>query len=247
MRAAALNNFVREMIGDKEHAVADSSAIYADRIGRLIESDYRAVVRRFLKPEDVLGLISAGRRIAWPLLNRKRLEEGPIRGWSRNSARRGITLVVGEQEPSGSLLGFYLPEAKGLERPLIWIDGTVKRRAILAAPFIHETGHHIARLALGNSARKQRSCADRYERLESRDEVAADLFVSVAAIPHAMAVTMFRNGDGVAGLRRGYRKMCERYEIPLNPRRRDDEDLTCLIGSLHYMKLREALLSEFGV
>ena len=41
--------------------------------------------------------------------------------------------------------------------------------------------------------------------------------------------------------------MCARYEIPADPGDRDDEDLTCLIGLLHYVKLREALLTEFAV
>ena len=248
MRSSALNNFVREMIGDDRTRVAKSSAIYADRIERLIRSDYRAVLRRLIEPAEVRELLSAGRRIAWPLLNRKRLDEGSIRTWTTRSESRGITLVLGQQEASKTLLGFYLPKAAGLGRPLIWLDATVKRRAILGATFVHETGHHIAREVLRDGRAKRRGCASDSGRLDNRDEIAADLFVSIAAFPRASAVAMFGSrDDGLARLRRAYRTLCKRYAIPVDPRDRDDEDLTCVIGSLHYVKLREALLTEFGV
>ncbi|HTR61518.1 MAG TPA: hypothetical protein VMH37_07415 [Candidatus Binataceae bacterium] len=248
MRSSTLNNFVREMIGDDTTMVANSSAIYADRIGRLIRSDYRAVLRRLLKPTEVRDLIAAGRRIAWPLLNRARFNEGSIRSWTRHSASRGITLVLGQQEASKTLLGFYLPKTAEFGRPLIWLDGTVKRRVILGATFVHETGHHIAREVLRDKRGVRRGCADDSDRLDNRDEIAADLFVSIGMIPRRSAVALFRTPDnGLARLRRAYRRICERYSIPFDPRDRDDEDLTCVIGSLHYVKLREALLSEFGV
>ena len=248
MRATALNNFVREMIGDDQARVAESSALYADRIGKLIRSDYRTVIRRLLKPAEVRKLIVAGRRIAWPLLNRRRLDEGSIRTWTRRASSRGITLVLSEQEAASTLLGFYLPKTAEFGRPLIWIDATVKRRAILAATFVHETGHHIAGEFLRNGNSRRRGCADDDKRLDSRDEIAADLFVSIALVPQRSAVAMFRGPDaGLTRLRKAYRKMCKRFEIPSDPRDRDDEDLTCLIGSLHYLKLREALFSEFRV
>ena len=248
MRAAALNNFVRAMIGNDHDRVAESSALYADRIGKLIRSDYRTVLRNLLKPAEVRELIAAGRRIAWPLLNRRSLDEGSIRTWTRRASNRGITLVLGQQEASNTLFGFYLPKTPEFGRPLIWIDATVKRRAILAATFIHETGHHIAGEVLRDGNSKRRGCADDSLRLDSRDEIAADLFVSIAMIPQRSALAIFRGTDrSLAPLHRAYRKMCKRYEIPPDPHDRDDEDLTCLIGSLHYVKLREALLSEFGL
>lgn len=120
MRPRALNKFVRDMIGDDYTRVANSSVIYGDRIGRLVRKDYRAAIRRRLKPGEVQALLGAGRRIAWPILNRKRFEEQSIRTWARQSASRGITLVLGQQEASRTLLGFYLPKTADFGRAMIW-------------------------------------------------------------------------------------------------------------------------------
>jgi len=223
--------------------------MYADRIDRLIEADYRAALRRFFLPEDLKKLVSGGQRIWWRLLNLEPAEEAPLETLVKRCQDRGITLVLGRQEASNTLLGFYLPKTAGFRRPLIWLDTTVKHRALLGATYIHELGHHVVSQVLGRGrGTVHRSCAEDLDRLDNRDEIAADLFVSMSVIPYPTAMAMFRGaGEGSQNLRRQHRKMCERYGIAINARNESDEDLTCLIGSLHYIKLREALLTEFGV
>lgn len=243
MRATALDGFIRQTIQDNPVTTVASSAEFAERIRNMLRSDYRAVLRRFFVRDEVRELIAAGER-SWPRLNRQPLRDGSLRSYVKQSAARGITMVLGREQSAKTLLGFYLPKTPGLPKPLIWLNAAVRHRAIRGATFAHEMGHHIAGEVLGQDARFHSAI---HARLDNRYEVAADMFVSLAGIPRAAAQTMFRQrGENVEHLRRSHRRMCGRYGIALGTRA-GEEDLTCLLGSLHYLKLRAALLSEFGL
>jgi uncharacterized protein DUF955 len=243
MRATTLDGFIRQTIADNNAVAVPPSAVFAGRIQRFIKCDYRAALHRLFVRSEVQDLVATGERIAWPRLNRKQLRGGPPQRYAAWSAERNVTTILGRQEDSETLLGFYMPKALGLETPLIWLNSAVKHRAILSATFVHEMGHHVAGQVLGENATIHSAVG---ERLDNRHEIAADLFVSIAAMPRATAEAMFRqHGDSIEYLRRTYRRMCKRYGVSLDRGKAVEEDLTCLFGSLHYLKLREALLTEF--
>jgi hypothetical protein len=251
MRASALDSFIRKTVEDNKPEIEDPAAArdFAHRMEKLLRLDYRAALRRLFLRREVRDLIAAGARIAWPLLNQEPLPYGTLRSYVKRSAERGITLILSNESSAKSVLGFYLPRTLGLSRPMIWLNTAVKQRAIIAAAITHETGHHIAKQVLGESIGSHRDFhTTEFGSLDDRQEAAADLFVSIAALPHAMATAMFRQpGGNLKNLRRAYHQMCERYGVVLPLPAGREGNLVFLFGSFHYLKLREALLTEFGV
>jgi hypothetical protein len=218
------------------------------KIRKVADTDYRRMLRRFFDVSEVQQLITAGKRIAWPRLNKKAAIHPTVGALKKRSEELGIEMVVGEAELSKEVLGFYLPETSRLLKPLIWLDGRVKHMATLGATFLHETGHHIVGQTFGQST--PLNTLDRSSsvfRIYNREEIAADVFVSLAGMPHRTAMAMFGPGRDAEDLKRVFRRMCRRYEISAGERVADEEDLLLLVGALHYVKLREALLTEFGV
>jgi hypothetical protein len=218
------------------------------KIGKLIDTDYRRMLRRFFDRSEMQELISAGKRIAWPKLNRKAADRPSLGALKKRSAALGIEMVLGKTELSKEVLGFYLPKTPQLLKPLIWIDARVKHMATMGATFVHETGHHVAGEVLGHSAQLNNlDRASRLFRLDNRNEIAADVFVSLAGMPRRTAMAMFGPGRGADDLKRAFRRICQRYGISTDVRVADEEDLVLLVGVLHNIKLRDALLTEFGV
>lgn len=247
MRATTLGHFVQRTIENTETDGRKPSAALAYKFRKLIHTDYRKMVRRFFDRSEMQELISAGKRIAWPRLNKVAAPPTPVSQLKKYSAALGIELVVGRAKLSKEVYGFYLPKTSRVPKPLIWLDASVTHEATLGATFLHETGHHIAREVFGHRARlNSLDRASARHRLENRNEIAADVFVSLAAMPRRTAMAMFGPSRGTEDLRRAFDRICKRYRISPDARADDEDAMILLVGILHYVKLREALLAEFG-
>ena len=162
--------------------------------------------------------------------------------------------------PSGlALFGFYLGADSGLEkRPLICLNGA-HHPAAVATAFLHEAGHHItARLFSIRNDTVQLSRLTGYEaHLCDPRELAADVLVSVAVYPRDMAAKLFDAASArKIAVSAGERiKSSAPTKVVVETARRYGVDLESLpmqkrlqyrAGLIHFSRLRQALLDEYG-
>ncbi|HZC45528.1 MAG TPA: hypothetical protein VE243_03575 [Candidatus Acidoferrum sp.] len=232
-----------------------------EEIKRLWSRDYGKALRSCLSRAEVREIVSEAKRKAWPHLNDEPVRMGSMREFAERASALGADFRIASMPwPSGlAVLGFYLGSDSGFEkRPLICLNGAHHPIAIGTA-FIHEVGHHItAKLFSMRDESVQLSRHTGYEaHLSYPRELAADLLVSVGAYPRNMAAKLFDNvrarriaasGDerlespaaamAVLGLARRYGLDLE--NLP-SPKRRQYQ-----AGLIHFTRLRQALLDEYG-
>jgi hypothetical protein len=162
--------------------------------------------------------------------------------------------------PSGlALFGFYLGKDSGLEkRPLICLNGA-HHPAAVATAFLHEVGHHVTAELF--STRKEMIQLSRQTgyggHLDDPRELAADILVSLGLYPRKMASQLFGStrdretpsaGEGanlppaakaVLGTAQRYGLDFERLPV--------QKKLQYQAGLIHFTRLREALLDEYGL
>ncbi|MGA9724345.1 MAG: hypothetical protein WBQ86_17930, partial [Candidatus Binatus sp.] len=144
------------------------------------------------------------------------------------------------------------------KRPLICLNGAHHPAAVGTA-FLHEVGHHVtAKLFSTRDEAVRLSRQIGYEaHLKDPRELAADLLVSLGVYPRNMAAKLFdpssvrkvsASGDGpiesqaakvVVGTARRYGVDLE--TLPIQKR------LQYQAGLIHFSKLRQALLEEYGM
>jgi hypothetical protein len=155
-----------------------------------------------------------------------------------------------------ALLGFYVKEPAMVgQRPLIWIN-TAHHPAIVGAALDHEMGHHVVGQMFDFGAgRPQFLTRTGFENhLTDPAELAADLLVSLGIYPNALARTLFTNGP-----MRGSGKILEinftkvlsyiasTYGLRFDRSLELEKQFHALAALIHYTKLRQALLNEYGV
>jgi hypothetical protein len=237
-------------------------ATNADEVARLWSCDYGRALRGCLSRAEVREIVAEARRKAWPHLNDEAVHMGSMREFAERASALGADLRVARMAwPSGlSVLGFYLGSDSGLaNRPLICVNGAHHPVAVGAA-FIHEAGHHItAKLFSTRNESVQLSRQTGYEaHLSDPRELAADVLVSLGAYPRSMAARSFSapaprkiatNADEPIespAAARAAAAMARRYGLELqslqvNKRRQYEA------GLVHFTRLRQALLDEYGV
>ena len=234
-----------------------------DEITRLWNRDYGRALRGCLSRAEVREMVSEGKRKAWPHLNHNAVRLGSTREFAERAAILGANFRIAKMSwPSGlAVLGFYLGGDSGLDkRPLICLNGA-HHPAAMATAFLHEVGHHVtAKLFSTRNESVQLSRQTGYEaHLSDPRELAADVLVSLGVYPRDIAEKSF----GAAPDRRVAARADEQIESPtaataivVGTARRYGADLENLpiqrrlqyqAGLIHFTRLRQALLDEYGL
>ena len=156
-----------------------------------------------------------------------------------------------------ALLGFYVQKSPGSKRPLICVN-TAHHQAAMSAAFAHEMGHHLTSkmFALREDEPHLMGYVGYGDHLEDPPELAADILVSLGIFPQIVARECFENarkdsrGRGSkssSGVMAAVAYIANKYGFNADPRLSAEKRLQYLAGVLHYARLREALLREFGV
>lgn len=230
-------------------------------IKRLWDCDYGLALRSSLSRAEVREIVSVGKRKAWPRLNEEAVRLGSMNEFAERASVLGVDFRIAQMAwPSGlAVIGFYLGSDSGLQkRPLICLNGAHHPAAVGTA-FLHEVGHHVtAKLFSTRDEAVRLSRQIGYEaHLKDPRELAADLLVSLGVYPRNMAAKLFdpssvrkvsASGDGpiesqaakvVVGTARRYGVDLE--TLPIQKR------LQYQAGLIHFSKLRQALLEEYGM
>jgi len=232
-----------------------------DEIARLWNREYGRALRGCLSRAEVRQIVGEAKRKAWPHLNDEAVRMGSMREFAERASDLGADFRIAKMPwPSGlAVFGFYLGSDSGLEkRPLICIN-CAHHPAAIGTAFIHEVGHHVtARLFSTRNETVQLSRQTGYEaHLCDPRELAADVLVSLGIYPSDLAAKLF----DAAPARKIAASADERLESPaaakavVGAARRYGLDIENLplqkrlqyqAGLIHFAKLRQALLDEYG-
>ena len=236
-----------------------ASATVADEVSRLWRVEYGPALRACLSRTEVREIVSEAKRKAWPHLNHAPVRMGSMSEFAQRASALGADFRIARMAwPSGlSVLGFYLGRDSGLEnRPLICLNGA-HHPVVVGTAFIHEAGHHVtARLFSSRDKSVQLSRQSGYEaHLTNPRELAADILVSLGIYPQSMAVSMFDEGSTrrTAGERtenspaaKAVRGAARRYGLDLESLS-IQKRLQYQAGLIHFTRLRQTLLEEYGL
>ena len=231
-----------------------------DEVSRLWASDYAHALRACLSRAEVGNVIAEGRHNGWPHLNQEAVRLGSPDEFARRAYELGADLKFANMPwPSGlSVMGFYLGRDSGLDnRPLICLNGA-HHPAVVGAAFIHEVGHHVtADLFSMRNDEVQLSRQTGYRaHLSAPRELAADLLVSIGMYPQSVAIKLFDNNrtgrrapapaEDSSLAKAAMRLATHRYGLDLDtlPIRKRLQYQAALI---HFTRLRQALLEEYGL
>ncbi len=230
----------------------------SDEISRLWNYEYGPALRACLSHAEVLEIIGEAKRKAWPRLNQDAARLGSLRQFAERASQLGADFRIASMPwPTGlAVMGFYLGKDSGLEkRPLICVNGA-HHPAAVATAFLHELGHHVtADLFSMRNDMVQLSRQTGYEgHLKAPRELAADVLVSLGLYPQGLAVKLFDMGAArrtAAGLAESPAAeavlgTARRYGLdfdsqPLQKR------LQYQAGLIHFTRLRQTLLEEYGL
>ena len=237
-----------------------ASASIADEIKSLWSRDYGYALRSGLSRAEVREIVSAAKHTAWPHLNDEAVRLGSMKEFAQRASALGADFRIAKMPwPSGlAVFGFYLGKDSGLEkRPLICLNGA-HHPAAIATAFLHEVGHHVtAELFSTRNDMVQMSRQTGYEaHLNDPRELAADVLVSLGIYPRNIAAKQLGAprdrripiGDAVksrpaakAVLEAARRYGLDFESLPLQKRYQYQAAL------IHFSRLREALLEEYGL
>lgn len=161
--------------------------------------------------------------------------------------------------PSGlALWGFYLSRGTGLQkRPLICVNAAHHRTAAAMA-FGHELGHHVTARLFGTRPHPPLpSLHSGFEsHLDDPLELAADISVSLAMYPRDAAMKFFREierettagveprpGSGTRAAAGDFWRQTGLDRASLSA----DQKVQYQASSIHYTRLRRALLDQYGI
>jgi len=240
----------------------DPSREEEHEIRQLLVRDYESNLRNIFEHSEISDLVAAASAI-WPNFNRSLMGPPSMRHFAEVSEHLSLHFSSAPYRGSGgfAVRGFYLHQTPpAIGKPLIYVNSAHHPLAVGTA-FCHEVGHH---LSSGMFPRQQPRQARLYfgaecsERLDDQVELAADILVSLAGYPQPMARQIFSKspardtplpagapgGDVFDAVREHLRK---RYGFDLTAILGPTRKLNYLAGMIHYARLREALLAEYGV
>lgn len=230
-------------------------ATTSDEISRLMTQDYAHALRSCFTRAEVLEIVGEGKRQAWPHLNQSAVRLGSIHQFAQRAYELGADFQIASMDwPSGlSVMGFYLGKDSGLEkRPLICVNGA-HHPAAVATAFLHEVGHHVtADLFSMRTDEAQLSRQVGYQsHLSAPRELAADVLVSLGVYPQSMAVKLFdceatrrpaADSPATAAVLTTARRYGLNFDsLPTQKR------LQYQAGLIHFTRLRQTLLEEYGL
>lgn len=240
---------------EREPALATSRT----EIARLWSRDYGHALRGGLSRAEVREIVGTAKRKAWPHLNDAPVRRGSMKEFAALASDLGADFRIAKMPwPSGlALFGFYLGKDSGLEkRPLICLNGA-HHPAAVATAFLHEVGHHVtAELFSTRNELVQLSRQTGHEaHLNNPRELAADVLVSLGLYPRHLAAKLFdetrarriSRGEGVKSppTAKAVLGTARRYGLDFE-RLPEQKKLQYQAGLIHFTRLRQALLEEYG-
>jgi hypothetical protein len=237
-----------------------SPGVASEEIKRLWDQDYGDALRRHLSRAEIREIVREAKRTAWPHLNDSAVRLGSMKEFAERASALGADFRIAKMPwPSGlALFGFYLGKDSGLEkRPLICLNGA-HHPAAVATAFLHEVGHHVTAELF--STRKEMIQLSRQTgygaHLDDPRELAADLLVSLGIYPRKLASQLFgstgdrENARAGAGAKspqaaKAVLGTAQRYGLDFE-RLPVQKKLQYQAGLIHFTRLREALLDEYG-
>jgi len=242
---------------EREPALATTKA----EIARLWNRDYGHALRGGLSRAEVREIIGTAKRKAWPQLNDAAVRLGSMKEFAARASDLGADFRIAKMPwPSGlALFGFYLGKDSGLEkRPLICLNGA-HHPAAVATAFLHEVGHHVtAELFSTRNELIQLSRQTGYDaHLNNPRELAADVLVSLGVYPRNIAAKLFeanrdrripRAPEGVKSppTEKAVLGTAHRYGLDFGSLP-EQKRLQYQAGLIHFTRLRQALLDEYGL
>jgi len=238
-----------------------SAATTQDEIARLWQRDYGYSLRSSLSRAEVREIVREAKRAAWPHLNDEAVRLGSMKQFAERASSIGADFRVARMPwPSGlAVFGFYLGKDSGLEkRPLICLNGA-HHPAAIATAFLHEVGHHVtAELFSTRNDMVQMSRQTGYEaHLNDPRELAADVLVSLGIYPRNIAakqlgaprdrrIPIVAEGVKSRPTEKAVLTTAKRYGLDLD-RLPLQKMLQYQAGLIHFTRLRQALLDEYGL
>ena len=245
----------------KNHQLAAWKKPAAD-LQRLLRHDYVRSLRRSLGYAQVRTLLRAFQEI-FANFNTRSLAMMSDREFGALAKRLDVHLNATRyiEDDGMALRGFYVTNSPGvLTRPLIFIN-TAHHRLAAMTTFVHELGHHVATGLLDLKPAPMHFFFDAgyAEHLAEPGELAADIMVSFAGYPAAVARKIFASSwnwglvaradnlteAAFAEVRRHLKKAYD-FDLPLE-QMSEEQRLRYLTGMIHYAKLRWALLAEYDL
>ncbi len=237
----------------------------AEDLDRLARRDYARCLRRQLSYGVVTQVVNNATRV-WPSLNQAQLNPITQRRFERTARRITTDLKVHFQAspyigPEGmALRGFYVQKQRRLlQRPIIYVN-TAHQPGAVSSTFCHELGHHLTSRLFNSHDEGVHFFfdADYAAHLEDPIELAADVLVSLAGYPAAVARRIFaepwnwgliaRTGRLSDAAFTSVRSHAEtRFGIDFSSQWPAEQRLNYLAGMIHYAKLRWALLAEYDL
>ena len=229
-----------------------------DDIRRLSQRNYSTCLRQRLSFEQITEMARRARDI-WPHFNQEVLGPPSKQFFSRAADALQLHLKAARYR-SMALYGFYVDRATtALTKPLIFVNSSHHALA-MGTTFCHEVGHHFYTEIAKPKVSKGISFyfdAAYNEHLHDKNELLADVVVSLAGYPRPAAVTIFDKTQRKKIAQTGGvdRILIQRirdhiggsygFDFPaaLSPH----QNLQYLAGMLHYAKLRAAVLQEFDL
>jgi hypothetical protein len=254
----ALLNEIVAAANETPEAGLDRPQQTAAEIHALTGLDYGRSLRDCLNRQEVAEIVEVARKKVWPQLNRQSVELITPKEFARRWSGLGVDFRTADWTwPEGmAILGVYIRKAQGvLKRPVICIN-TAHHPLMVGAAFDHEMGHHLTAQIF--DSRQQGAHFLTYtgyaDHLSDPAELAADVMVSLAGYPQAEARKLFeapaRGGAGAAvsdPFAGAVEYIAKRYGLNFNANFGTEKKLQCLAALIHYTRLRQALLNEYGI
>jgi hypothetical protein len=232
----------------------------ATEISALSKIDYGKALRRCLSRAEVQELVELGRKRVWPLLNRQPLELLTPSEFARRWAGLGVDFRTADWTwPEGmALLGVYIRKAEGvINRPVICIN-TAHHPLMVGAAYDHEMGHHVTAELFDSHPESAHflTYTGYGDHLTDPAELAPDVMVSLAGYPQAHARKLFevrakargrREGEAGDQFEKATQYIANHYGLNFSAKFATEKKLQCLAALIHYTRLRQALLNEYGI
>ncbi|HEY9157728.1 hypothetical protein [Candidatus Binatus sp.] len=260
---ATVDGLAGEVFAAADHTRRRRLPAFPTARNEITRREYGHSLRSCFNRAEVREIIREVRK-AEPRLNQEPIRYGSMSELceraSSMSACLGADFRIAKLSwPSGlALWGFYLSRGPGLKkRPLICVNAAHHRTAAAMA-FGHEVGHHVTARLFGMGAHPPLpSLYTGFEsHLDDPLELAADITVSLAMYPRNTALKFFREIERetkqTAGHRLGSatRAAADDFwrQTGLDRARLSTEQkVQYQAGSIHFTRLRQALLDQYGI
>ena len=261
MRVSAdLRSLMTEVAGTKEESEIrrGPSASDIEDVKRLCVINYASAVRECFGSGDIKEIISDARRRVWPNLNRQPLRLGSIKEFVRRFSELGVVVKPTRLDSDEGLevLGFYVPQSDLPDRRPIICVNTAHHPAVVGAAFIHEMGHHLTTELFDRYDDNPRALlfTGYGDHLSDPQELAADVLVSLGIYPQPVAVKVFGNpASPISAASEGRASaqlldyLGHQYGLRICRRMPFEQKLQCLVGLIHFTRLRDALRTLFDL